>query len=74
MSKNKNKPIECVICGGETVRKFISKTLKRFGREFTYHNIRADVCLKCGERFFNGVTMVNIEKDITEKIESEKNK
>ncbi len=58
----------CPTCGGELIDTFVSKTLKRFGREFIYHNIKAETCQNCGEIFLDGVTMVNIEKDIREKV------
>jgi YgiT-type zinc finger domain-containing protein len=55
---------ECPICEGELVNKLISYTFKRFGQEFNYHNIKAEVCVKCGERFLDGETVIKIEQEI----------
>lgn len=63
-----NKKLECVICGGETKPEKVSVTFKRFGQEFTYHNVKADVCLKCGEEFLDGPQVLEIEKEIENKI------
>lgn len=54
----------CVICGGETEDRFVSRTFKRFGVKFPYHNIKAKVCLKCGEEFYDGKTINRIEAEI----------
>lgn len=63
-----SKKIECVICGGETEIRFVSCNFKRFGQEFTYDNIKADVCQKCGERFLDGPTITKIEREIRERV------
>ncbi len=59
---------ECPICRGELIDKLVSYTFKRFGQEFTYHKIKAEVCLKCGERFLDGTTVLKIERDIENKV------
>ncbi|HSK72248.1 MAG TPA: YgiT-type zinc finger protein [Pyrinomonadaceae bacterium] len=59
---------ECPICDGQLIDEKISKTFKRYGQEFTYQNIQAEVCLKCGERFLDGPTITNIEREIREKV------
>lgn len=58
----------CPVCDGQLVDEKISKTFKRYGQEFTYQNIQAEVCLKCGERFLDGPTITNIEREIRERI------
>lgn len=68
-----SKILECVICDGETKKELVSKTFHRFGQDFTYHNIKAEVCQKCGERFLDGVTITNIEKEIREKAKTKTN-
>lgn len=63
-----NKKLECVVCGGETKPEKVSLTFKRFGQEFIYHDIKADVCLKCGEKFLNGPQVLKIEEEIENKV------
>lgn len=58
---------ECPICGGELVDKLVSYTFKRFGQDFTYHKIKAEVCLKCGEKFLDGPSVLKIEQEIESK-------
>jgi len=55
---------ECPVCGDELIDKLVSYTFKRYGQEFTYHNIKAEVCQKCGDRFLDGPTITNIEREI----------
>lgn len=59
---------KCPICGGELADEFASYTFKRFGQEFTYHNIKAEVCLKCGEKFLDGNSVLKIEREIENRI------
>jgi YgiT-type zinc finger domain-containing protein len=59
---------ECPTCGGELVDRLVSYTFKRFGQEFTYHNIKAEACLKCGEQFLDGPTVTKIEREIRERV------
>ena len=59
---------KCPICDGQLIDKKISYTFNRYGQEFTYHNINAEVCQKCGERFLDGPTVVNIEREIRESV------
>lgn len=63
-----NRKLECVICGGETKPDRVSLTFKRFGQEFVYHDIKADVCLNCGEQFLNGPQVLKIEQEIKNKV------
>ncbi|MGI8640259.1 MAG: YgiT-type zinc finger protein [Pyrinomonadaceae bacterium] len=59
---------KCPICDGQLIDKEISKTFKRYGQKFTYRNIKAEVCQKCGERFLDGPTVINIEHEIKERV------
>lgn len=58
----------CPICEGQLVDEKISYTFKRYGQEFTYQNIKAEVCQKCGDRFLDGPTVVKIEREIRESV------
>ena len=57
---------KCPICDGQLIDEETSIKLKRYGREFTYHNVKTETCQKCGEKFFDGPTMTNIEREIRE--------
>ena len=45
---------KCPVCDGQLIDKETSIKLKRYGREFTYHNVKTETCQKCGEKFFDG--------------------
>ena len=59
-----NKHLECEYCDGVTETKSVSRTFKRFGQEFRFENIEAEVCPKCGEIYFDGQTLKEIEEKI----------
>lgn len=47
------KPFEkCPVCGGELAQKEVEKLLKG-GNDTAIIKVRADICLKCGERFYD---------------------
>jgi YgiT-type zinc finger domain-containing protein len=58
----------CPICDDQLIDKEVSKTFKRYGQEFAYHNIKAEVCQNCGDRFLDGPTVTHIEREIREKV------
>lgn len=49
---------QCPICGGELVRKLVTKVLRGGGHTATI-KVEADVCIRCGERLY---TMEKVEK------------
>lgn len=59
---------KCPICDGQLIDGETSVTFKRYGQEFIYHNIKAEICLKCGEKFLDGPTITKIESEIRERI------
>ena len=59
-----NKHLECEYCDGVTETKSVSRTFKRFGQDFRFENIEAEVCPKCGEIYFDGQTLKEIEEKI----------
>ncbi len=59
---------KCAICNGKTEKKLVSVTFKRYGKEFTYHNIKVKVCSNCSEEFLDGPTITKIEREIRERI------
>ncbi len=58
----------CEFCDGTTETKYVSYIFKRYGQKFTYENIKAEVCEKCGERYLDGRSVLEIEADIERKV------
>jgi YgiT-type zinc finger domain-containing protein len=55
-------PIEkCPICGGELEEKEVEKLL-RGGVNMAAANVTAEVCLRCGKRFFDQETVRGFER------------
>lgn len=62
------KPFEkCPICGGELVEKEVEKLL-RGGVHTAVLTVRAEVCLRCGERLYTPETVMRFQQ-IREKLE-----
>lgn len=51
----------CPICGGELIEKDVEKLL-RGGRHMAVLNVRAEVCLQCGERLYDEATVRLFER------------
>ena len=52
---------KCPICGGELVEKEVEKLL-RGGVHTAVLNVRAEVCLRCGERLYPAETVKRFEQ------------
>jgi len=64
------KPFEkCPVCGGELVEKEVEKLLKG-GVHTAVVKVRAEVCLRCGERLYAVETVKRFEQ-IREKLEKQ---
>lgn len=62
------KPFDtCPVCGGEFVEKDVEKLLKG-GIHTAVLKVRADVCLRCGERLYSVETVRRFEQ-IRQKLE-----
>ena len=62
------KPFEkCPVCGGELVEKEVEKLL-RGGVHTAVLKVRAEVCLRCGERLYSTETVKCFEQ-IRQKLE-----
>ena len=59
-----NKHILCEHCGGETKTKLVDKTIFHKGKTVLVENIEAEVCENCGERYFNGKILLELEDKI----------
>lgn len=56
------RPFEkCPVCGGELVEKDVEKIV-RGGRHTAVLNVRAEVCLHCGERLYSRETVTRFEE------------
>ncbi len=58
---------KCPVCGGELVEKEVEKLLKG-GVHTAVFKVRADVCLRCGERLYSAETVRRFEQ-IRQKLE-----
>lgn len=62
------KPFEqCPVCAGEVIEKEVEKLLKG-GVNTAVLKVRADVCLRCGERLYSPETVRRF-KQIRQKLE-----
>ena len=52
---------KCPVCGGELVRKEVEKLL-RGGVNTAVMKVRAEVCLRCGERLYDEETIRKFER------------
>ena len=52
---------KCPVCGGEVVEKDVEKLL-RGGIHTAVVKVRAEVCLKCGERLYSKATIRRFEQ------------
>ncbi len=57
---------KCPVCGGETSEKEVEKLL-RGGVNLAAVRVRAEVCLRCGERLYSRSTVASFEQ-IREKL------
>lgn len=60
---------QCPVCGGELVEKEVEKLL-RGGNHTAAIRVRAEVCLRCGERLYSEETVRRFEQ-IRAKLERE---
>ncbi|RMH17088.1 MAG: YgiT-type zinc finger protein [Acidobacteria bacterium] len=52
---------KCPVCGGETVEKVVEKLLRGGDGPAVLH-VRAEVCLRCGERLYDPETVRRFER------------
>ena len=60
---------KCPVCGGATIEKEVERLL-RGGVNFAAVTVRADVCLRCGERLYSTDTVKHFEQ-VRAKLSSE---
>jgi len=59
-----NKHLTCENCGEITETEFINKIIRHLGNEVLAENLEAEVCQKCGERYFSGKVLLELENQI----------
>jgi YgiT-type zinc finger domain-containing protein len=55
------KKNHCDFCTGTTERKTVMREITRDGETYTF-SVKAKVCNKCGERYYDGKTLLEMEK------------
>ncbi len=63
---------KCPICGGDVVEKEVEKLLKSGTNTATF-KVKAEVCLRCGERIYSQETIQRFE-EIRHKLEQKNTK
>ena len=58
----------CEFCDGLTKPGLVTHTFKREGRKFTFENIKAQICQKCGETYLDGKAVDDIENRIEKEV------
>ena len=54
--------MRCEFCGGHTVQKKVKRQHWLEGKLYIIENVDAEVCLKCGERYFHAKTLGDIDR------------
>ncbi len=67
MSHIGNKIMKCA-CGGNERRRKVSKEISLAGQKIFVENVDAFVCDKCGEIYFDGSTLLKLEKQVQKKV------
>jgi len=55
------KKMRCVICGGDYIKEKEVEEEIRVGNDIVFVPAKAMVCMKCGERYYDRKTMMNLE-------------
>jgi len=54
--------MKCEFCGGQTAKRTVRKQHWHHGRLYIVDNVEAEVCPKCGERYFHATVLDAIDK------------
>jgi YgiT-type zinc finger domain-containing protein len=52
----------CEFCGGKTRPKRVKRQHWLQGKLYIIENVKAEVCLECGERYFHATTLDEIDQ------------
>ena len=67
----------CEFCGGQTIKKKVSKHHWLHGKLYIVENVESEVCSECGERYFHAKILDEIdnllkeEHDVKDRIDVE---
>lgn len=64
--------MKCIYCQGETERKMVKYTVDRNGYHLFIREVPANVCMQCGERYFDEEEVGEIQdmiESMDEKVE-----
>jgi len=54
--------MKCEFCGGDTRTKFVKRQHWLNRKLYIVENVKAEVCMECGERYFHAKTLDAIDK------------
>jgi len=57
----------CELCGGETKKKNVRRQHWLDKKLYIVENVRAEVCMECGERYFHAKTLDEIDDFLSQK-------
>jgi YgiT-type zinc finger domain-containing protein len=52
----------CEFCGGQTTTKKVKKNHWLGGKLYIVENVKAEVCIECGERYYHAETLDAIDR------------
>lgn len=52
----------CEFCGGQTVKKKVTRQHWLHGKLYIVENVEAEVCSECGERYFHATILDEIDR------------
>lgn len=62
----------CEVCDTQQqpIERLVTLTMKRNGRWYIFENVPAKVCSNCGHRYYDGPTLLKLERMILEQSDS----
>lgn len=67
LTKNSSKLLGveyCDFCDGEVVPQKVTMTYRRQGNEHLFHDVDAEVCRKCGERYYSARALDELDRQL----------
>ncbi len=71
MKNNQYGNFLCAFCNGATQTKIIALTFKRRKQEFTFQNVKSEVCQKCGQAYYDGTSFLEVDNRQREELEKQ---
>ncbi len=59
----------CDFCGGEMRRESVTMSYYRFGHDHKFDNVEAEVCQRCGEKYYQAATLEELDRLILAELE-----